>query len=37
MKLDHTPNTLVIVGGWNKHIFTQDWVRRYLFPNEQGQ
>ena len=37
MKLDHTPNALVIVGGWNKHIFTQDWVRRYLFPNEQDE
>ena len=35
MKLDKSSNTLVIVGGWNRHIFTQDWIKRYLFPGEQ--
>lgn len=35
MKLDKPSNVLVIVGGWNRHIFTQDWVKRYLFPGEQ--
>lgn len=35
MKLDKPSNTLVIVGGWNRHIFTQDWIKRYLFPGEQ--
>ncbi|MCY3724259.1 MAG: hypothetical protein OXG97_18750 [Candidatus Poribacteria bacterium] len=35
MKLDKPSNTLVIVGGWNRHIFTQDWIKRYLFPGEE--
>lgn len=35
MKLDKPSNTLVIVGGWNRHIFTQDWIKRYLFPGEK--
>ena len=35
MKLDKPSNALVIVGGWNRHIFTQDWIKRYLFPGEQ--
>ena len=35
MKLDKPSNTLVIVGGWNRHIFTQDWIKRYLFPEEE--
>ncbi len=35
MKLDKPSNALVIVGGWNRHIFTQDWVKRYLFPAEE--
>ena len=37
MKLDKPSNTLVIVGGWNRHIFTQDWIKRYLFPGEQEE
>ena len=37
MKLDKPSNTLVIVGGWNRHIFTQDWIKRYLFPGEQDE
>lgn len=37
MKLDKPSNTLVIVGGWNRHIFTQDWIKRYLFPAEQDK
>ena len=35
MKLDKPSNVLVIVGGWNRYIFTQDWVKRYLFPGEE--
>ena len=35
MKLSKPSNTLVIVGGWNRHIFTQDWIKRYLFPEEE--
>jgi hypothetical protein len=27
-------DVLIIVGGWNKHIFSRDWVSRYLLPNE---
>jgi len=27
-------NALVIVGGWNKHIFTLDWANKYLFQGE---
>ena len=37
MKLDHSSSVLVIVGGWNSHIFTQDWIKRYLFPTEQEE
>ena len=37
MKLDKPSNVLVIVGGWNRHIFTQDWIKRYLFPGEQEE
>ena len=35
MKLDKPSNALVIVGGWNSYIFTPDWIKRYLFPEEQ--
>ena len=35
MKLGKPSNALVIVGGWNRHIFTQDWIKRYLFPEEE--
>lgn len=35
MKLDKPSNALVIVGGWNRYIFTQDWIKRYLFPKEE--
>lgn len=35
MKLSKPSNALVIVGGWNRHIFTQDWIKRYLFPKEE--
>ncbi len=37
MKLDHSSNVLVIVGGWNRHIFTEDWIKRYIFPTEQDE
>ena len=32
MKLDHSSSGLVIVGGWNAHIFNPNWIKRYLFP-----
>lgn len=35
MKLGKPFNTLVIVGGWNSHIFTSDWIKRFLFPKEE--
>ncbi|MDE0396623.1 MAG: hypothetical protein OXL96_02340 [Candidatus Poribacteria bacterium] len=35
MKLSKPSNALVIVGGWNRYIFTQDWIKRYLFPEEE--
>lgn len=34
MILDSNFTALVIIGGWNKHIFTADWLKRYLFPEE---
>ena len=34
MKLDHSSSALVIVGGWNSHIFNPNWIKRYLFPAE---
>ena len=37
MKLGKPFNALVIVGGWNSHIFTPDWIKRYLFPREQEE
>ena len=35
MKLNKDFSTLVIVGGWNRFIFTLNWVGKYLLPNEQ--
>lgn len=35
MQLGKPFSALVIVGGWNSHIFTPDWIKRYLFPGEQ--
>lgn len=34
MKLDQSFSGLVIVGGWNSHIFNPNWIKRYLFPAE---
>ena len=34
MKLDGSSTALVIVGGWNRFIFTPDWIKRFLFPEE---
>jgi len=28
-------DVLVIIGGWNKNIFSVEWVSRYLLPNEK--
>lgn len=35
MKFDEPFDALVIVGGWNRYIFTPDWIQRYLLPEEQ--
>ena len=38
MILDHSSCALVIVGGWNAHIFfflNPDWIRRYLFDGKK--
>lgn len=35
MKLDHSSSALVIIGGWNAHIFNPDWIRRYLFDGKK--
>lgn len=37
MKLDSSFSGLVIVGGWNGYIFTPNWIKRYLFPEEDEQ
>ena len=37
MKFDKPFITLVIVGGWNRHIFTPNWIKRYLFPDERDE
>lgn len=37
MKLDQSSSGLVIVGGWNSHIFNPNWIKRYLFPAEDEQ
>ena len=35
MKLDHSACALVILGGWNAHIFNPDWIRRFLFDGKK--
>lgn len=35
MKITTDYKNLVIVGGWNKHIFSPDWVKQYLFPQDE--
>lgn len=37
MKLDHSSSALVILGGWNAHIFNPDWIRRYLFDGKKEE
>lgn len=37
MKFDEPFTALVILGGWNRHIFTSNWIKRYLFPGEQDE
>ena len=37
MKLDQSSSGLVIVGGWNGHIFNPNWIKRYLFPAADEQ
>lgn len=35
MKLCYEYDTLLIVGAWNRAIFTPDWVNKYVFPGEK--
>lgn len=37
MKFRNDYNVLVIVGNWNKNIFNQEWVSKYLIPGEKLQ
>ncbi len=37
MKLKEDCDTLVILGGWNKNIFTGEWVSKFLLPKDQLQ
>ncbi len=34
MKLDTEFNPLVLVGAWNKHIFTLEWIGKFLLPGK---
>ena len=31
MKLDYTESSLVVIGGWNPHIFNPIWIQRNLY------
>lgn len=35
MKFQNEFNTLIILGSWNHSIFNPDWVKQYLFPDEE--
>lgn len=35
MKLQNNYDTLVIIGAWNRAIFSPDWVQRFVFPGEE--
>jgi hypothetical protein len=35
MKLETSFTALVIVGGWNQHIFTPHWIRKNLLSAEE--
>lgn len=35
MKILTDYKNLIIVGGWNKHIFSPEWVKQYLFPQDE--
>ena len=37
MKFDDPFDVLVIVGGWNRHILTPNWIQRYLLPGDQEE
>ena len=37
MKLDKPFTALVILGGWNRYIFTPEWIKRYLLPGEHEE
>lgn len=35
MKIQNSYDTLIIIGAWNRAIFTPDWVGKYVFPGEE--
>ena len=35
MEISSDFELLVVHGGWNKHILTQEWVRNFLMPNTE--
>ncbi len=37
MRLKSGYNPLIIVGSWNKAIFSPEWITKYLFPSTQVQ
>lgn len=34
MKLIKNNNLLIVVGAWNRAIFTEEWIKRYLLPRD---
>ena len=37
MKLENTFNSLVILGSWNRRIFTEEWVKEHIFPETNDE
>lgn len=35
MKLQNKYESLIIIGAWNRAIFTPEWVGKYVFPGEE--
>ena len=36
MKSELKNPNVVVLGGWNRHIFNTDWVQRYIFPDDDN-
>ncbi len=34
MRFDDSFDVLSILGGWNRHVFTPEWISRYLFSSD---